>query len=337
MALARGAQRRVAACEPNPLLAETYLPGNLALNGCREQVEICDKAIGWRDQECRGFVLHQGAYATSSAELAPSRIVWQGWILHHGDYATSFTKLAPNRVLRQDSVLHRGHCPTLWANSSSNRVVRQDVILRYDNYATATLERCAYPHGAEAMQVPMATLDRRPKTNYSPRCGKPGDPGARGHARPALRRLAAPRPGEDRRRPSRGPGLRRLPANRLAVPACRRARRATASARPAADHELPGSTRAERLQPSLGELRQGRAADRLGRHRRQSAGRLDSMAAKVISSGPDVWCSRVCPRRPASCEHCQAGQTFLDLNRLCSCFIGFRGCVADGRRAVGER
>ena len=88
MALACGRQGRVLACDPNPLLAEIYLPGNLALNGCREQVEICQKVIGGRDQERVDFVLH------------------------HGDYATS------------------------------------------------SLERWAYPHRAEAIQVPMATLDR---------------------------------------------------------------------------------------------------------------------------------------------------------------------------------
>ena len=88
MALACGREGRVLACEPNPLLAETYLPGNLTLNGCRDQVEICQKVIGRRDQERVDFVLH------------------------HGDYATS------------------------------------------------SLERWAYPHRAEAIQVPMATLDR---------------------------------------------------------------------------------------------------------------------------------------------------------------------------------
>ncbi|GIW91252.1 MAG: hypothetical protein KatS3mg109_1684 [Pirellulaceae bacterium] len=87
MALACGREGRVLACEPNPLLAETYLPQNLALNGCREQVEICQKVIGGRDQERVDFVLH------------------------HGDYATS------------------------------------------------SLERWAYPHRAEAIRVPMATLD----------------------------------------------------------------------------------------------------------------------------------------------------------------------------------
>jgi len=88
MALACGREGRVLACEPNPLLAETYLPANLALNGCRQQVEICQKVIGGRDEERVDFVLH------------------------HGDYATS------------------------------------------------SLERWAYPHRAEAIPVPMTTLDR---------------------------------------------------------------------------------------------------------------------------------------------------------------------------------
>jgi FkbM family methyltransferase len=88
MALASGREERVLACDPNPLLAETYLPTNLALNGCREHVKICQKVIGSREQERVNFVLH------------------------HGDYATS------------------------------------------------SLERWAYSHRAEAIQVPMATLDR---------------------------------------------------------------------------------------------------------------------------------------------------------------------------------
>jgi FkbM family methyltransferase len=88
MAGACGREGRVLACEPNPLVAETYLPANVALNGCREQVEICQKVIGGHDQDQVEFVLH------------------------HGDYATS------------------------------------------------SLERWAYPHRAEAIPVPMATLDR---------------------------------------------------------------------------------------------------------------------------------------------------------------------------------
>jgi FkbM family methyltransferase len=59
---------RVLACEPNPLLAETYVPGNLALNGFRDRVEICQKVIGNRNAEQVDFVLHHGDYATSSLE-----------------------------------------------------------------------------------------------------------------------------------------------------------------------------------------------------------------------------------------------------------------------------
>jgi FkbM family methyltransferase len=83
-----GPEGRVVACEPNPLLAETYLPQNLKLNGFYQGVEICPKVIGNMDDRTVDFVLH------------------------HGDYATS------------------------------------------------SLERWAYPHRAEAIQVPMATLDR---------------------------------------------------------------------------------------------------------------------------------------------------------------------------------
>jgi FkbM family methyltransferase len=59
---------RVLACEPNPLLAETYLPGNVALNGFRDRVEICQKVIGNINAERVEFVLHDGDYATSSLE-----------------------------------------------------------------------------------------------------------------------------------------------------------------------------------------------------------------------------------------------------------------------------
>lgn len=37
---------RVLACEPNPLLAETYLPRNVALNGFQERVEVCGRSSG---------------------------------------------------------------------------------------------------------------------------------------------------------------------------------------------------------------------------------------------------------------------------------------------------
>jgi FkbM family methyltransferase len=68
MAAACGAQGRVVACEPNPLLAGTYLPQNLALNGFYHGVEICPKVIGNRDDQTVDFVLHDGDFATSSLE-----------------------------------------------------------------------------------------------------------------------------------------------------------------------------------------------------------------------------------------------------------------------------
>jgi tRNA G37 N-methylase Trm5 len=57
---------RVLACEPNPLLAETYLPRNVALNGFQDHVEICRKVIGNVTHEQVDFVLHDGDYGTSS-------------------------------------------------------------------------------------------------------------------------------------------------------------------------------------------------------------------------------------------------------------------------------
>jgi FkbM family methyltransferase len=68
MAAACGPQGRVAACEPNPLLAGTYLPQNLALNGFYHGVEICPKVVGDLDDQTVGFVLHAGDFATSSLE-----------------------------------------------------------------------------------------------------------------------------------------------------------------------------------------------------------------------------------------------------------------------------
>jgi FkbM family methyltransferase len=68
MAAACGRGGRILACEPNPLLAETYVPGNLALNGFQDRVEICPKVIGNRNSEQVDFVLHHGDYATSSLE-----------------------------------------------------------------------------------------------------------------------------------------------------------------------------------------------------------------------------------------------------------------------------
>ena len=68
MAAACGRGGRILACEPNPLLAETYVPGNLALNGFQDRVEICQKVIGNINAERVEFVLHHGDYATSSLE-----------------------------------------------------------------------------------------------------------------------------------------------------------------------------------------------------------------------------------------------------------------------------
>jgi FkbM family methyltransferase len=68
MAAACGPEGRVVACEPNPLLAGTYLPQNLALNGFYHGVEICPKVIGNLDDQSVDFVLHHGDYATSSLE-----------------------------------------------------------------------------------------------------------------------------------------------------------------------------------------------------------------------------------------------------------------------------
>ena len=68
MAAACGPEGRVVACEPNPLLAETYLPQNLALTGFYHGVEICRKVIGDLDDRTVDFVLHDGDFATSSLE-----------------------------------------------------------------------------------------------------------------------------------------------------------------------------------------------------------------------------------------------------------------------------
>ncbi len=65
---------RVLACEPNSLLAEASLPANVALNGCRKQVEVCPKAISSIDDQEASFVLHNGDFATSSLERWPIRI-----------------------------------------------------------------------------------------------------------------------------------------------------------------------------------------------------------------------------------------------------------------------
>lgn len=63
-----GPEGRVVACEPNPILAETYLPQNLALNGFYHGVEICPKVVGNLDDQSVNFVLHEGDFATSSLE-----------------------------------------------------------------------------------------------------------------------------------------------------------------------------------------------------------------------------------------------------------------------------
>src|SRR5581483_7164891 len=68
MAGACGPDGHVAACEPNPVLAETYLPQNLALNGFYHGVEICPKVVGNLDDQTVDFVLHEGDFATSSLE-----------------------------------------------------------------------------------------------------------------------------------------------------------------------------------------------------------------------------------------------------------------------------
>jgi FkbM family methyltransferase len=68
LAAACGPEGRVAACEPNPLLAETYLPQNLALNGFYHGVEVCPQVIGNLDDRAVDFVLHEGDFATSSLE-----------------------------------------------------------------------------------------------------------------------------------------------------------------------------------------------------------------------------------------------------------------------------
>jgi FkbM family methyltransferase len=68
MAAACGPEGRVVACEPNPILTETYLPQNLALNGFYHGVEICPKVIGNLDDQTVDFVLHDGDFATSSLE-----------------------------------------------------------------------------------------------------------------------------------------------------------------------------------------------------------------------------------------------------------------------------
>ena len=73
MAAACGPEGRMVACEPNPLLAETYLPQNLALNGFYHGVEICPKVIGNLDDRTVDFVLHDGEFAGALGLYAPLR------------------------------------------------------------------------------------------------------------------------------------------------------------------------------------------------------------------------------------------------------------------------
>ncbi len=54
--------------EPNPILAETYLPQNLALNGFHHGVEVCPKVVSNMDDQTANFVLHANDFATSSME-----------------------------------------------------------------------------------------------------------------------------------------------------------------------------------------------------------------------------------------------------------------------------
>lgn len=68
MASVCGATGHVVACEPNPLLAETYLPQNLALNGFHYGVEICPKVVSDVADRDVDFILHESDFATSSVE-----------------------------------------------------------------------------------------------------------------------------------------------------------------------------------------------------------------------------------------------------------------------------
>jgi FkbM family methyltransferase len=66
MAAAVGPEGRVLACEPHPLLAENYLPQNLALNALADRVDVCRVAIGDRDDELVEFALHAHNLGASS-------------------------------------------------------------------------------------------------------------------------------------------------------------------------------------------------------------------------------------------------------------------------------
>ncbi|GIW80409.1 MAG: hypothetical protein KatS3mg105_2216 [Gemmatales bacterium] len=66
MAAVCGAEGRVVACEPNPLLAENFLPWNIAVNGFADRIQIFPKAIGDRNDEAVDFTIHEGDLGTSS-------------------------------------------------------------------------------------------------------------------------------------------------------------------------------------------------------------------------------------------------------------------------------
>ena len=68
MAEAVGPDGHVLACEPNPLLADTYLPDNLALCGKRTTVEICPAAISDHVDAEVDFYPHDRDFATASLE-----------------------------------------------------------------------------------------------------------------------------------------------------------------------------------------------------------------------------------------------------------------------------
>jgi hypothetical protein len=59
---------RVVAHGSNPILTETWLPPNLALNGFYHGVEICPRGVGNLQDRTVNFVLHDGDFATSSLE-----------------------------------------------------------------------------------------------------------------------------------------------------------------------------------------------------------------------------------------------------------------------------
>ncbi|GIW78778.1 MAG: hypothetical protein KatS3mg105_0585 [Gemmatales bacterium] len=66
MAAAVGAEGRVLACEPKPLLAERYLPWNIAVNGFADRVQICPKAVGDRNDVTVHVTIREDDAGTSS-------------------------------------------------------------------------------------------------------------------------------------------------------------------------------------------------------------------------------------------------------------------------------